>query len=59
MGINERLAIWKAHGWRCGSHKHMRPLKNADLWQRLDAAMAKHRVTCQHVRGHAGQPRRR
>jgi len=54
-GINERMPIWKAQGWRCGSHKHLRSLENADLWHRLDSALVKHRVICEHVRGHAGQ----
>ncbi|MGO8750561.1 MAG: ribonuclease H [Thermoguttaceae bacterium] len=56
LGINERLACWKAQGWRCGSGRHKRPLQNADLWQRLDAVLAKHGVRCEHVRGHSGHP---
>jgi ribonuclease HI len=55
-GINQRLSLWKAQGWRCGSHKRMRPLENADLWRRLDLLGMKHHVRCVHVRGHAGHP---
>ena len=56
LGITKRLARWKLQGWRAGSGRHRRPLKNADLWQRLDAILASHRVTCQWVRGHTGHP---
>jgi group II intron reverse transcriptase/maturase len=55
-GFNKWLALWRAQGWRCGSHKHMRPLENADLWRRFDLLGMKHRVKCDHVRGHAGHP---
>ena len=56
MGITKRLARWKLQGWRAGSGRHRRPLKNADLWKRLDALLTNHRATCQWVRGHAGHP---
>ncbi|MFH1920180.1 MAG: ribonuclease H [Planctomycetota bacterium] len=54
LGITKRLARWKLQGWRAGSGRHRRPLKNADLWKRLDALLANHKVTSQWVRGHAG-----
>ncbi|MCY2986972.1 MAG: reverse transcriptase domain-containing protein [Planctomycetota bacterium] len=56
LGISERLRLWKAQGWRCGSDRRKRPLKNLDLWQRLDCLLTKHRVRCQHVPGHCGHP---
>jgi ribonuclease HI len=53
-GIRDWLANWKAQGWRAGSGRNKRALKNADLWQKLDALMSPHKVTCKWVRGHAG-----
>ena len=53
QGITSWIHGWKANGWRTAGKT---PVKNADLWQRLDRAMAPHRVTWQWVRGHAGHP---
>ncbi len=50
-GITGWLHGWKRNGWRTAAKK---PVKNADLWQRLDAAQARHEVTWQWTRGHAG-----
>ncbi len=50
-GITEWLPQWKARGWKTAAKK---PVKNADLWQRLEAAMAPHKVRWHWVRGHAG-----
>mgnify|MGYP001806263179 CR=1 FL=1 len=52
-GITEWLRGWKARGWKTADKK---PVKNDDLWQRLDQACARHRITWQWVRGHAGHP---
>ena len=52
-GITKWLPLWKARGWRTADKK---PVKNIDLWQRLDAAAAPHRVEWHWVRGHAGHP---
>ncbi len=52
-GISEWLPNWKARGWRTADKK---PVKNADLWQALEAAAAPHRVDWHWVRGHAGHP---
>ena len=38
------------------AHCGEKPVKNAELWQKLDAAQARHQVTWQWVKGHAGQP---
>ncbi|HEX9592307.1 MAG TPA: ribonuclease HI [bacterium] len=53
QGITEWLARWKRNGWRTADRK---PVKNEDLWRRLDAAAARHRVEWRWVKGHAGHP---
>ncbi len=53
QGITQWLAGWKARGWKTADKK---PVKNQDLWQRLEAAAAPHRVDWHWVRGHAGHP---
>ena len=50
-GINEWLSGWIARGWKTADKK---PVKNADLWRRLDAARAGHKVEFIWVRGHDG-----
>src|ERR1051326_5021825 len=52
-GITQWLPIWKVRGWRTAGKK---PVKNIDLWQRLDRAAAQHTVEWHWVRGHAGHP---
>ena len=52
-GIMTWLRGWKARGWRTADKK---PVKNIDLWQRLDAAAAPHQIEWIWVRGHAGHP---
>ncbi len=52
-GITEWLARWKANGWRTAARK---PVRNVDLWQRLDAALATHEVEWVWVKGHSGHP---
>jgi ribonuclease HI len=52
-GITEWLPNWKRRGWKTADRK---PVKNADLWQRLDAAAARHDVSWHWVKGHAGHP---
>jgi ribonuclease HI len=50
-GMNEWIHGWKARGWKTAAKQ---PVKNVDLWQRLDAAVARHEVQWQWVKGHAG-----
>lgn len=50
-GISEWIHGWKARGWKTASKE---PVKNADLWQALDAAQGVHQVEWRWVRGHAG-----
>lgn len=54
-GITEWITGWKARGWRTAAKA---PVKNVDLWQRLDALVASsgHRIDWRWVRGHAGDP---
>lgn len=53
QGLNEWLPNWKRRNWRTADNK---PVKNQDLWQRLDAAAARHEVHWRWVKGHAGDP---
>lgn len=50
-GVTEWIHGWKRNGWRTASRA---PVKNADLWQRLDAAQTRHRVEWRWIKGHAG-----
>jgi ribonuclease HI len=50
-GITEWLRNWKKNGWKTAAKK---PVKNADLWQALDAASEKHKIDWQWVKGHSG-----
>ena len=52
-GITSWLSSWKRNGWRTASKQ---PVKNEDLWRRLDAAAARHEVHWLWVKGHAGNP---
>ncbi|OZM72242.1 ribonuclease HI [Amycolatopsis antarctica] len=52
-GITQWMPRWKGNGWRTQSRE---PVKNADLWQRLDAACTPHRIEWHWVKGHAGHP---
>ena len=52
-GITKWIHGWKARGWKTAAKK---PVKNEDLWRRLDAANARHNVTWEWVKGHAGHP---
>lgn len=50
-GVSEWIHNWKRRNWRTASNG---PVKNVDLWQRLDAAQARHQVTWTWIKGHAG-----
>jgi ribonuclease HI len=52
-GITKWIHGWKQRGWRTADRQ---PVKNIDLWQRLDTAAARHAVEWEWVRGHAGHP---
>ncbi|HYD44287.1 MAG TPA: ribonuclease HI [Phenylobacterium sp.] len=51
QGINEWLPGWKARGWKTAAKA---PVKNEDLWRRLDTARLRHDVTWKWVKGHSG-----
>jgi ribonuclease HI len=51
QGISTWIKAWKKNGWRTADKK---PVKNVDLWQRLDAALARHDVDWRWVKGHDG-----
>jgi ribonuclease HI len=50
-GITKYIANWKRNGWRTADKK---PVKNVDLWRRLDAALGDHQIRWHWVKGHAG-----
>lgn len=52
-GVTSWIHGWKRNGWRTSSKK---AVKNEDLWRRLDEAQARHDVTWEWVKGHAGHP---
>ena len=51
QGITEWLNNWKRNGWRTAARK---PVKNIDLWQQLDAEVARHKIDWNWVKGHSG-----
>ena len=53
QGITQWIHAWRQRGWRTADKS---PVKNEDLWRRLDSARARHEVTWHWVRGHAGDP---
>lgn len=52
-GITKWIHGWKRNGWKTSAKK---PVKNEDLWKRLDAALADHQVSWHWVKGHSGHP---
>ena len=52
-GITEWLPDWKRRGWKTADRQ---PVKNVDLWQRLEAALTPHQAEWEWVRGHSGHP---
>ena len=52
-GVTGWIHGWKRNGWRTANKK---PVKNVELWQRLDDAQARHKVVWEWVKGHAGHP---
>ncbi|MFC4699493.1 ribonuclease HI [Glaciecola siphonariae] len=51
-GINQWIASWKRNNWKTSAKK---PVKNVDLWQRLDEACKRHTMQWHWVKGHSGQ----
>lgn len=52
-GMTEWLEAWKSRGWKTAAKK---PVKNVDLWQRMDEAVNRHQVEWRWVKGHSGVP---
>jgi ribonuclease HI len=52
-GITEWLSGWKQNGWKTSARK---PVKNQDLWQRLDHEVTRHEIRWHWVKGHSGHP---
>ncbi|MCK7545888.1 ribonuclease HI [Marinobacter bryozoorum] len=52
-GITEWMAGWKRNGWKTSARK---PVKNEDLWRKLDEEVARHEVKWHWVKGHSGVP---
>ena len=52
-GMTEWMPAWKARGWKTAAKK---PVKNVDLWQRMDEAVARHDIEWKWVKGHSGVP---
>jgi ribonuclease HI len=50
-GIQEWMPNWKKRGWKTASKQ---PVKNVDLWQKLDAVIGEHKIDWQWVKGHSG-----
>ena len=53
QGITQWIHGWKKNGWKTADKK---PVKNAELWQRLEDAASRHRIDWRWVKGHAGDP---
>ncbi|WP_293448304.1 ribonuclease HI [Planktotalea sp.] len=52
-GVTGWIHGWKKNGWKTSAKK---PVKNVELWQRIDVAQARHQVKWEWVKGHAGHP---
>lgn len=55
-GCQDWIKSWKANGWRRREGNRWKPVKNEDLWRRLDALLALYHITFSVVRGHSGHP---
>jgi ribonuclease HI len=55
-GLTEWMPKWKSNGWRRREGKAWKPIKNEDLWRRLDELTEKHQIKYTRVAGHSGHP---
>ncbi len=55
-GLSEWMPKWKANGWKRREGKTLKPVKNEDLWRRLDELVSTHKVKYTRVAGHSGHP---
>lgn len=56
QGLQEWMSGWKKKGWVRMEGGKKKPVKNVELWQELDALIARHQLSYHHVRGHTGHP---
>ena len=54
QGMSSWMAGWKQRGWKRKDGSRLVPVKNVELWKRLDELMQLHKVHYEHVKGHAG-----
>ena len=54
QGLTSWMADWKRRGWKRKDGSKLVPIKNQELWQRLDELLQTHKLVFQHVKGHAG-----
>ena len=55
-GMSEWMPKWKANGWKRKEGKKLVPVKNEELWRRLDELSGRHEISFHWIRGHAGHP---
>ena len=55
-GLSQWMPKWKANGWRRKDRNGWQPVKNEELWRRLDGLTQRHQVKFTHVAGHSGHP---
>jgi len=55
-GFSEWMPKWKCNGWRRREGDKFKPIKNEELWRRMDELLSRHQVRFTHVRGHQGHP---
>ena len=55
-GLSEWMAGWKRNGWQRREKGKLKPVANAELWQRLDELVATHKIKFTRVAGHSGHP---
>ena len=55
-GISQWMAGWKKNQWKRRENGRLKPVKNEDLWRKLDALIGRHRVKYTRVAGHSGHP---
>lgn len=56
QGLTSWMAGWKSRGWMRKEGSQLKPVKNVELWQRLDELVQRHQVVFEHVKGHSGHP---
>ncbi|MCL2744566.1 MAG: ribonuclease HI [Planctomycetaceae bacterium] len=54
QGLGEWMPKWKRNGWKRKEGGRLKPVKNIELWQELDALAVKHRITFTYIAGHSG-----